>query len=223
MTKISINIPQPCHENWQTMTPEDKGRFCASCQKKVFDFTRSSDREIVTAFEQNQNLCGRFLNNQLNRDLNKPEQKSTVWIAVSASIISLTGLQEVTAQEPVKTEQTDQRILLGKPAYVKPSQIEVSGVVVDEKGFPIAAANITVKGTTISTQADLDGKFRIKALKNDILVFSFIGNETKEINVTQDQINVILKDDVHMLGEIVVVKKRTLFGRFFHWVGNLFR
>ena len=54
--KINISIPQPCHENWQEMTTIDKGRFCNSCQKKVFDFTFSTDKEIINVFEKNSNL-----------------------------------------------------------------------------------------------------------------------------------------------------------------------
>lgn len=124
MAKIHINIPEPCHEDWHAMTPEDKGRFCNSCQKKVFDFTKSSDREIVTVFQQNKNLCGRFLDSQLNRDLIKPEKKNPVWLATTSTIISLIGFgtHETIAQtNTVQKEQTEKRIWLGKPAAPKPA------------------------------------------------------------------------------------------------------
>ena len=146
--KINISIPQPCHENWEGMTTIDKGKFCASCQKKVFDFTRACDREIVTAYEQNQNLCGRFLNTQLHRDLTKQKEKSSVWIAAATAFISFIsiGSQNAIAQEqPVKTEQTDQR-MLGKFLVTKPAEIEVSGTVSDKTG-PLPGASIYIKGT----------------------------------------------------------------------------
>ena len=106
---IQIAIPQPCHEKWDEMTPTDKGRFCASCQKKVIDFTKVSDREIVQLIKSNKNLCGRFSPSQLNRDLIVPKEKSTAWTAIAAGVISFItlGSYKATAQETVKTEQTD--------------------------------------------------------------------------------------------------------------------
>ncbi len=37
---IKINIAEPCHENWEKMLDEEKGKFCLSCQKQVVDFSR---------------------------------------------------------------------------------------------------------------------------------------------------------------------------------------
>ena len=33
------HIPEPCHEDWDAMTPEEKGRFCKVCEKSVVDLT----------------------------------------------------------------------------------------------------------------------------------------------------------------------------------------
>ncbi len=61
-------IPQPCHEDWNTMTQEEKGRFCDVCAKVVVvDFTTMSDAEIITYFMQRkgQKVCGHFKQDQL--------------------------------------------------------------------------------------------------------------------------------------------------------------
>ncbi|KAF2512601.1 energy transducer TonB [Flavobacterium foetidum] len=65
--KHKITIPEPCHENWDKMTPKDNGRFCLSCSKTVVDFTSMLPEEIRYYFIQNQDsrICGRFKNEQL--------------------------------------------------------------------------------------------------------------------------------------------------------------
>lgn len=67
MKKNSISIPKPCHENWDAMLLEEKGRFCNSCSKTVIDFTKSSDEEIANYFQNNIGIktCGRFKKEQL--------------------------------------------------------------------------------------------------------------------------------------------------------------
>ena len=63
-----ISIPKPCHENWGSMTPYEKGRFCSLCQKTVVDFTGKPKPEIVDYLLANadKNVCGRFGNEQLD-------------------------------------------------------------------------------------------------------------------------------------------------------------
>ncbi|MRX37828.1 hypothetical protein GJU43_00935 [Flavobacterium sp. LC2016-23] len=67
-TKRKITIPEPCHENWDKMTPKDNGKFCLSCTKTVVDFTKMLPNEIQHFFIQNQSnsVCGRFKESQLD-------------------------------------------------------------------------------------------------------------------------------------------------------------
>ena len=49
----------------------------------------------------------------------------------------------------------------------------VSGTVTDANGLPLPGVSIVIKGTSTGTQSDFDGKYSIKALTNQVLVFSF--------------------------------------------------
>lgn len=64
----AISIPKPCHENWNTMTPKEKGRFCDSCAKTVIDFTKMDIVEIQDFIHQNKEsrICGHFKQTQLD-------------------------------------------------------------------------------------------------------------------------------------------------------------
>jgi len=66
--KYKITIPEPCHEDWNKMTPNSNGRFCISCAKTVIDFTTMLPEEIQHFFIQNQNknICGRMKKSQLD-------------------------------------------------------------------------------------------------------------------------------------------------------------
>ncbi|WP_346883181.1 energy transducer TonB [uncultured Algibacter sp.] len=64
----SISIPKPCHENWNSMTSKEKGRFCNSCAKTVIDFTKMNNTEIQDFIVENKNkrICGHFKQSQLD-------------------------------------------------------------------------------------------------------------------------------------------------------------
>ncbi len=67
---LRISVPEPCHENWQQMTPADKGRHCKSCDKVVVDFSRMTDAQVVAHFKSYQGkTCGRFRAEQLDRPM----------------------------------------------------------------------------------------------------------------------------------------------------------
>lgn len=64
----NIHIPNPCSENWEMMSPQEKGRFCSACNKCVIDFTQKQPNEILQIIDEKQDeeICGRFYNHQLN-------------------------------------------------------------------------------------------------------------------------------------------------------------
>ncbi len=68
----TITIPEPCHEDWNKMLPDAKGKFCNSCSKSVYDFTTKTDAEINSILQENEGkeLCGHLFKTQLNRPLN---------------------------------------------------------------------------------------------------------------------------------------------------------
>ena len=92
-------------------------------------------------------------------------------------------------------------------AYMHPVDIVVSGVLTDEADNPLPGVNVLVKGTTIGTTTDAQGRYSLNVPdENSILVISFIGYSTQEITVgTQTTINVKLMPDIQQLGEVVVV------------------
>ncbi len=98
------------------------------------------------------------------------------------------------------------------------AQSRITGTVTDANNESLPGANVFIKGTDRGTITDLDGKFTFDASSNDVLVVSFIGYITQEIQVgTQSVINVILIDDITSLQEVVVIgygvqKKKVVTG-----------
>jgi TonB-linked SusC/RagA family outer membrane protein len=97
--------------------------------------------------------------------------------------------------------------------------IVVSGTVADATGEPMIGVNVFVKGTSIGSITDVNGRFSLNVPDNSaILVFSFIGYATQEIKVgNQRTINITLQEDNQQLDEVVVVaygtaKKKDLTG-----------
>ncbi|WP_372755657.1 SusC/RagA family TonB-linked outer membrane protein [Mariniflexile sp.] len=86
------------------------------------------------------------------------------------------------------------------------AQGKVSGVVTDGQNIPIPGVNVIVKGTSIGTATDFDGKYQINAKKGDVLVLSYLGFQTKEVTYNgQPSLNIKLTEDTSQLDEVVVI------------------
>ena len=98
-------------------------------------------------------------------------------------------------------------------------QRTISGTVIGDDKAPIPGASVVVKGTTIGTVTDFDGKFTLKIPDSaKSLVFNFIGLVAKEVPVGAGSVyNVTLSENRIGIDEVVVVgygvqKKETMVG-----------
>lgn len=96
-------------------------------------------------------------------------------------------------------------VIAGANEAVNP--VTVKGRVTDEKGAPLPGVSVRVKGNTGGVSTTADGDFQLTAPnENAMLVFSFIGFKTQEINIGSNQfISVKLIPDQSSLNEVLVV------------------
>jgi TonB-linked SusC/RagA family outer membrane protein len=82
---------------------------------------------------------------------------------------------------------------------------QISGTVSDATG-PLPGVSVLIKGQSKGTQTDFDGKYQISAKAGDVLVFSYVGMTTINSTVgTSNTIDVVMKEDLNQLDEVIVV------------------
>ncbi|BEV03553.1 hypothetical protein [Chryseobacterium gambrini] len=151
---MKITIPKPCHENWATMTPEDKGRFCAVCSKTVRDFTNASDEEIINVFSStSENICGNFNESQLDRDLQYSYLNSLLTKFAVGFVFTTAGFVALNAQkkmvnDSVKAEMIDEVILTGFTTKKECKQMVTGITTVTSEEHPAEKSAAQLRGMT---------------------------------------------------------------------------
>jgi hypothetical protein len=102
--QLTLSISTPCKEDWNTMTPDKNGKFCASCQKIVVDFSRLSDTEIIHYFDNFKvPTCGRFSEKQLNTPITEmvmaQPQNRWAWALSALLLPTIAASQTIKATE----------------------------------------------------------------------------------------------------------------------------
>ncbi|WP_298072690.1 TonB-dependent receptor [uncultured Bacteroides sp.] len=99
----------------------------------------------------------------------------------------------------------------GKNAVMEVQQQQkkrtITGQVLDAADqSPLIGVNVQVKNAGVGTITDVDGRFTLQATGRDVLVFSYIGYKSQEVEVGDlGVVNVTLSSDNEMLEEVVVV------------------
>lgn len=227
MQKLQLAIPEPCHQDWADMTPNQQGRFCSSCAKTVVDFSAMSDAQLILYFEnlKNENVCGRVYPDQLDRSIQalpKPKKKLFLyWQYVIAFFMMLGKGQSAKAQGEMKVRtvlqpdtskkskrvQEDTPIMLGMIA--RPIAKEVTAAkewhISDENGEAIANATLQFFPSGNAIAADENGiAVPGKNSKADSVTVSAIGYQTKTIALKDIAQYIVLASEEILLGEVVV-------------------
>lgn len=107
-------------------------------------------------------------------------------------------------------------MFLAATAFNALAQRTVSGTITDDTGESLPGVNVVIKGTTSGTTTDLDGNYRLQVDDGAVLVISFVGFETQEIEVGTRSVIDVTMGGVIELQEIVVTanaiekEKRTI-------------
>ncbi|WP_458628697.1 SusC/RagA family TonB-linked outer membrane protein [Winogradskyella sp. PC D3.3] len=87
------------------------------------------------------------------------------------------------------------------------AQSTVTGTVTDKaNAMPLPGVNVIIKGTARGTSTDFDGKFSLELSQGEIIVVSYLGYTTQEIEFTgQATIDVVIEEDASQLDEVVLI------------------
>ncbi len=202
---MKVNLPEPCHQDWNKMNTQEKGRFCGSCQKLVIDFSGMSDTEIISYFKEykSQNTCGRFKKTQINRTLKKqetPRRKLFLKELAAACFAFFLASTDAKAQggailSDEKVAQIRQQREEKKFIENQGKQIAINGRV-KNGNENLSNATISVKGTGHKTLSLENGLFSVyiptQITQNQdsvILVVEYENLGTKEIEIVASSTN----------------------------------
>ncbi len=152
-TTSHISIKKPCSENWETMTPNEKGKHCFSCQKTVVDFTTMTDSQIIHYFQTYQGkTCGRFLETQLNRPVLPPvlpkNQTRWAWL-FSVLLLPMSAKAQQTTEfniEQVSQEVKELVVLKEKTAHKVNVPMKGKKAEEDKLDFNLQSLAMTLTG-----------------------------------------------------------------------------
>ncbi len=178
----SYHIPKPCHEDWDKMTPSEKGRFCSSCSKEVVDFTAMNKVDIIDFLERKNKVCGRFKKGQISTTSNLSFSNWSVKWGLTIGLSSVLFLSFPIHAQGISTRiQGGEIVDMG--TNIIQDTVHIKGVVLDDIGDPIPFVNVILKDNQNllrGTTTDLDGEFNLIIHKSTLtemceLEFSYIG------------------------------------------------
>lgn len=167
----------------------------------TLNMKNASLSEVFNEIKRQTHLSFMFSNDDLKDIKRKDVQMKNVTVdEAMKKCLEGTGLEY---------ELTNNVVVIRKSAakMEKAQQVTLSGTVRDKDGQTLPGVSVVIKGTSLGGATDIDGKYRftVPLTKDMILVFSFVGMETKEVVYKgESTLNVTLNSDITEMAEVVV-------------------
>jgi hypothetical protein len=227
-TSFQITIPEPCHADWASMTPETQGRFCAACKKCVVDFTQKAPAEIAAIYtEHGGDVCGRVSVRQLSRPA-RPHQAHVQQLVATAPASGWNRLRRFAFAlllafgffQGAQAQPEPAPVKMGKMMVVPTPVRTLSGTVYDAAGEPAIRATVHLQGdygkdlvTTTDRKGHFSftgqwrGEFTLIAEHGDLetgpAYFSFSDHDDPEAGRIQQDLH-LLSEERFMMGDVMV-------------------
>lgn len=223
----SFYIPKPCHENWNSMTPQEKGRQCDVCSKVVVDFTQKTPVEVDKIMNEAEgSVCGNFSIDQLNHEAQmKVFKNPTNLFNRNFKYFAMSVFGFFAFNKKSEAQMKGKVAIRGDVApyeyeNTNKETTSLSGTIKKVDGKPAGGAVVvlTSEGNEIGrTTAIANGTYSIKIRPGKIVnkkvsvTVNYSHSETKHVNdltlnKPENKLNVTLDEMYMMLGEVAFVE-----------------
>ncbi|MFI3319917.1 MAG: TonB-dependent receptor [Rikenellaceae bacterium] len=177
--------------------------LCVNAQKVTLNFKNASLERVFAEITEQTELTLAYSSNDVNINKN---------VSVNVRKQELAEvLKTVLNGTNIDFEIANGKIYLTKKSTqpVQSKSVKVVGTVVSLNGKPIVGATVAVQGSNVGSVTNLEGKYELTAMSNQKLVVSYIGYDTKSLNVTsQETKRIVLTEDVTSIEDVVIVGYR---------------
>ena len=225
MKKTNISIPNPCFEDWGSMTKTEMGRFCLSCEKEVVDFSVLDNNavESILATKPIGQICGRFkttqlVENSVDQNQQTPYALDLLKVAALLAILPLTDVAIAQTQLLNSNIINIETIELSNTVYPGKDSLKISGSIKDTLNkVAVSYAKIEVKdrSETLVAYSEFNGQFTVNLTedywqKNEYLHLEVAAEnyEIKQLKFSKDDLEQTLIQDFEVV--VIVARKPSI-------------
>jgi hypothetical protein len=171
-----IRVASPCPVGWESMTGDDRVRFCNLCQLKVYNFAELTRGEADALMRTTEGrICGRLYRRTdgtvITRDCPvglRAIRRKTARIA-GAAFATIISLCSVAFGQKDKGSSCRQQVKIEKKLGQAPADAaSITGKILDPMGAVIPGADVKIiarrSGKAWTTKSDDNGSFSVRGL-----------------------------------------------------------